>query len=162
MANYKNGKIYKLICDKTDKIYIGSTINELNIRLIGHKSGKDCSSKKLFELGDVKIELIKNYSCNSKKELEEEEKKYIRENECINKYIPNRTQEEWREDNKQKLKKYQQEYRKKEYETKKEEILKKQQEKVECECGSIVNRNHLARHKKSFKHIKLTECIIID
>jgi len=163
MNKYQEGKIYKIVCNITGEIYIGSTIKTLAQRKADHKSTTNsCVSKNIINRGDYEMILIKNYSCNSKKELEEEEKKYIRENECINKYIPNRTQEEWREDNKQKLKKYQQEYRKKEYETKKEEILKKQQEKVECECGSIVNRNHLARHKKSFKHIKLTECIIID
>ena len=160
---YQEGKIYKIVCNITGEVYIGSTIKTLAQRKADHKSTTNpCMSRNIINRGDYKMILIKNYPCNSKKKLEEEESKYIRENECINKYIPNRTQEEWREDNKEKLKKYQQEYRKKEYETKKEEILKKQQEKVECECGSIVNRNHLARHKKTMKHIKLTECIIID
>jgi len=43
-----------------------------------------------------------------------------------------------------------------------EKILDKQKEKVTCECGSIVTKKHLKKHKKTLKHLKLTECIIID
>jgi hypothetical protein len=38
MPNYKKGKIYALICDETNLIYIGSTAVELNVRLQGHES----------------------------------------------------------------------------------------------------------------------------
>jgi len=97
MPNYQNGKIYKLICDKTDKIYIGSTVQSLKQRLGLHKSKKTCTSKQLLELGEVKIELIENYSCNTKKELETKERYYIEKYKdiVVNKCIPTRTDKEY-------------------------------------------------------------------
>jgi predicted GIY-YIG superfamily endonuclease len=38
MPDYSNGKIYKLVSDKTAMIYIGSTTQDLNERLSGHKN----------------------------------------------------------------------------------------------------------------------------
>jgi len=37
----------------------------------------------------------------------------------------------------------------------KEKLSKQKKERVECECGSIVNRGELSRHRKSKKHINL-------
>ena len=42
-------------------------------------------------------------------------------------------------------------------EANRESIREKQKEKITCECGCIVNKNHLARHKKSNKHINFIE-----
>ena len=36
--NYDRGKIYKITCNVTGKIYVGSTIKPLKIRLSGHKA----------------------------------------------------------------------------------------------------------------------------
>ena len=76
MVNYKNGKIYKIKSDRTEYIYIGScSIEDLNKRLTYHKQKKNsCSSKEIIKLGgNIEIELIENYECNSKRELEERE-----------------------------------------------------------------------------------------
>jgi len=219
---YKDGKIYKIVCNTTGEIYYGSTISTLKERLSQHKpDNNSCISRNIIERGDYKIELIKDYPCNSRWELEEEERKYILENKCINITIPHRTKEEYYEDNKKKIKEYYEnnkerileknkewyeknkEYYKERYEDNKEEILKyrkeydkknkekileKQKEyyennkekikqrmktfyennkekvnkKILCDCGEMVNRNGLARHKKSLKHLRKTECIIID
>jgi len=173
---YQQGKIYKIVCNITNEIYIGSTIQTLEKRLGQHKN-QNYMSKQIIEQNNYEIELIKDYPCNNKRELEEEESKYIRENKCINIVIPNRTMKEWREDNKEKLKKQMKEYNEKykeknkeeinekaldHYHNNKEEINKKRLEKVKCECGALVARAGLTRHLKSLKHIKLTECIIID
>jgi len=90
MSNYQKGKIYKLVNDEMpDKIYYGSTTRDLNIRLSQHKSASNsCSSKILFEKGNVKIILVEEYPCYSKKQLEIKESFYIENNECINKVIP--------------------------------------------------------------------------
>lgn len=79
MPNYSQGKIYKLTNTTTGEVYIGSTTKTLNTRLNGHKSKRNtCSSKKLFESGgDVIIELLENYPCDSKKRLETRERHYI-------------------------------------------------------------------------------------
>ena len=189
---YKQAKIYKIVCNITGEIYYGSTIQTLQERLMGHKkTRKSCISRNIIDRGDYKIELIKDYPCNSKKELELEETKYIREINCINKNLPCRTPKEYYEDNKkeilEKLKNYYEdnkdkkdkkieyqieyyeknkekilEYHKEYYEENKKEINKKASEKIECECGAIVRKSDIARHKKTLKHIKLSECLIID
>ena len=41
MPNYQNGKIYKLVCDDPEKIYIGSTTQRLSARLSSHKKKKN-------------------------------------------------------------------------------------------------------------------------
>ena len=64
----------------------------------------------------------------------------------MNKCIPGRTKQEYREANK--------EY----YEQNKEHILEQQKEyakqKVVCECGSEVRKDNLRRHRKSIKHLE--------
>lgn len=199
---YQEGKIYKLVCNITNEIYYGSTINILNYRLTLHKQ-QNCMSKQIIDRGDYEMILIKNYPCNSKWELEEEEAKYIKNNTCINNNIPHRTPKEYREDNKEiikekqkqdkinnpekykeKSKKYRDKYKeeiskkqkqdrinnpekhknydKNKYEKNKKKILEKQAERILCDCGEMVRRNSIARHKKTMKHLKLTECLIID
>ena len=106
-------------------------------------------SRNIINRSDYKIELIKNYPCNSKKELEEEEAKYIRNNKCINRNIPHRTKHEWYEDNKEEINKH----KKEKYEINKKEFLKK----ITCECGAIVSKPHISKHRKTKKHIKLLE-----
>ena len=138
--NYNQGKIYKIVCNITNEIYIGSTIQDLNNRLASHKIRKSCMSKQIIERGDYEIILIKNYPCNSKYELEEEEAKYIRENECINKTIPHRTRKEWREENKEKIIEYKKEY----YEDNKEKINKKTNEYYKN------NKEKIVEQKKTF------------
>ena len=100
---YSNGKIYSLRSHQTDKIYIGSTIQPLYKRLYGHRT------KKLNELAnynDVYIELIEEYPCNNKMELERKEGEHIRANDCVNKLIAGRTNKQYRIDNKETKKQY--------------------------------------------------------
>ncbi len=150
MPDYSNAKIYKLVSDNTDMIYIGSTTIKLNKRLSEHKSqfknnNNFVYSKKLFQLGvNVSIELIKLFPCNCRKELEKEEGKYILEykNICVNKYIAGRT-----------IKEYMKKYNKKQWEDNKEKIKEKRKEKYKCECGSEFRKIDKARHNKTIKHI---------
>ena len=85
MSDYSKGKIYRLLCDDPNLVYYGSTVRELEKRLIGHTcKSNSCSSKILVEAGGIRIELVENYPCNSKAELELREKMYIRSNNCVN------------------------------------------------------------------------------
>ena len=60
MVNYQNGKVYKIINENNEIIYIGSTTEEkLCKRYAKHK----------LKAPNHKIILIENYSCNSKEEL---------------------------------------------------------------------------------------------
>ena len=64
---YKDGKIYKIVSDKTDMIYIGSTIQTLNNRFNHHKVHKNTNFKLIFEIDpNPKIVLLEEYSCKNK------------------------------------------------------------------------------------------------
>ena len=115
MPDYKKGQIYRLWSPHTDKFYIGSTCSPIAKRLYEHRNDynrflKGCQYKtsiELFKLGfdDVKIELIENYPCNSKTELERREGQLIREHKVnlVNFLIPTRTKKEHYDDNRDEL-----------------------------------------------------------
>ena len=71
MVNYQNAKIYKIINETNEIIYIGSTAEE--------KLCKRFNSHKL-KAPNHKIILIENYACNSKDELRKREQEVIEEN----------------------------------------------------------------------------------
>jgi hypothetical protein len=183
MSKYSQGKIYKLTSSHTDKVYIGSTTKSLNDRFSAHKchykrwlkSQMDkITSYDLLQYTDVKIELIKEFPCETRTELEKEEGKLILENNCVNRYVAGRTKKEYDDDNKDKYKIQRKEYRavnkdkikiqKKEYravnkdkikERKKEyyqENKEKFKAKCKCECGGKYTHVVKSRHLKSKKH----------
>ena len=73
MPNYQKGKIYKLVCNITNKTYIGSTTQILCKRLSSHvmnyKKRVKISSKEIIEGGDYSIILIEDYQCDRKEQL---------------------------------------------------------------------------------------------
>ena len=102
MNKYSQGKIYKIVDNTNDDIYIGSTIHILKDRLSKHKNRQSrCKSRLIIMNGDYDIVLIENYPCESKKELEMRERYWILNTECINIKIPGRTQKEYCIDNKE-------------------------------------------------------------
>ena len=86
MVDYKNGKIYKLICDNNDLVYIGSTSQKyLSSRLAQHNATKNrCCSKQLIEAGNMRIVLIENYPCESRDQLRMREEYHMSNMDCIN------------------------------------------------------------------------------
>jgi len=114
--NYKNAKIYKLT-GENGLYYYGSTTRRLNIRLNEHRCKSGCERSKL--LTNPTIELLENYPCNNKIELQERERWYIENNECVNRKVPNRTDKE-----------YQEKYRKRDTEKKKEKKHNKNEKSV--------------------------------
>ncbi len=88
MPDYKNGKIYKIISDCTDKVYIGSTIQKLSCRMTSHRKRNGLSSRILIEFGDAKIVLLEAYPCSNRGELTAREQHWINiyKDSCINKY----------------------------------------------------------------------------
>jgi hypothetical protein len=134
--DYKNGKIYKITDIAYTKMYIGSTCQPLSKRFTNHKKdyklwkngkrGKFTSFDLFDEFGieNCKIELIENYECNCKDELLKKEGEHIKNNDCVNKFIPCRTPKEYREANKDKLKEYNKEYQ----QANKDKILEYQKE----------------------------------
>jgi hypothetical protein len=97
MTDYSQGKIYKIVCNETGMIYIGSTVQTLKNRLHRHKSnykssldGKtdcQCASFAIIQFDNYYIELIEHYPCNSKTELEIREGYWQKQIECVNKII---------------------------------------------------------------------------
>ena len=122
MADYSNGKIYQICSLLTDKIYIGSTIRTLNNRFNEHKSDyklysegnfiKQSSSFKMLKYGDCFIELVEDYPCQSRTELE------LREGELqlqfidiiVNKRIAGQTKKEYYKANRDNIIKKKKEY----------------------------------------------------
>jgi hypothetical protein len=150
MPDYQNGKIYKIWSPQGNEIYIGSTVNSLAKRLGHHKSVRDCRSRYLFEnYDDVRIELIEEYPCDNKIQLNKKEGEHIRENTCLNRCIAGRTPKEckkvWRENNKE----YNNEY----YENNKERLS----QKFDCECGGKYIRANKSNHIKTKLHIDFTQ-----
>tara|TARA_R110001606_G_scaffold222143_1_gene369991 strand:- start:83 stop:619 length:537 start_codon:yes stop_codon:yes gene_type:complete len=170
------GFIYKL-SDNSDKVYYGSTIQPLNDRFSKHRYSDSCRSK-IMDKDTMKIECLEEFNHHLdfilKKLLKKRECYYIRNFECINKNIPDRTRKEWRKDNKETIKLKQKEYYEKNKETikllqkeylenHKEQINKykreyreknkeRTKEKFTCECGSIVRIDCKLRHNRSKKH----------
>jgi len=161
MVNYKNSKVYELICSQTGKKYIGSTTQKLCQRLAQHKTmTNNCSSKILI---NPKIYLLTYVPCDSKEELHAIERLYIENNECINKVIPNRTQKEYYESHKEQLIEYSKKWaqdnpekvktnKKKYYEDNQEQIKERRLQSIICECGARITKHHIVRHRRSNFH----------
>ena len=85
---YENAKIYKLVSNKTEDVYIGSCLITLARRLGTHKGDyNECSSKRMFEVPDaiitiVQIEALPN--CKSKAEMKARELYWMTVIPCIN------------------------------------------------------------------------------
>jgi glycosylphosphatidylinositol transamidase (GPIT) subunit GPI8 len=157
------GKVYKIVCKTNPKIvYIGSTIDKLSRRWRRHcHSSSVCViSKYIKEYGieNFNIVLIKEYNVCDKFHLLAYEQLYMNTIKNIN--VRNAFnilgKEKWKE------------YHKNYYENNKEKIIEKVKEyyennrekwkeKITCECGCIINKYILSRHKKSNKHIELME-----
>lgn len=110
MLDYTLGKIYKISSESKGLCYYGSTTKELDARLKSHrykysffKNGKTnyVSVNDILDCDDAKIELVEAFPCNNRKELDKKEGEYIKNNECVNLYIPGRNLKEYYQDNKE-------------------------------------------------------------
>ena len=96
MVNYSDGKIYKIISNQTNKIYVGGTAEKyLSKRLAAHRSNFKkwknnkyhyVSSFELIQYPDHKIILIEKYPCDSRDQLLAREQYWIDQNKdiCLN------------------------------------------------------------------------------
>ena len=113
---YNNGKIYTIRCKEDNNlIYVGSTVQPLYKRWHQHKlkynKENDKEYNKLLyikmrEIGidSFYIELYENLKCDNIEQLLKHEGEVIREIGTLNKKIEGRTQKEYRENNKDKIK----------------------------------------------------------
>lgn len=169
--------------------YYGSTTNMIK-RKYNHKCNykkwveagrpniKNCSSVFIFDNGDWRMDKIDEV-IGELWEAKKKEAEYIKNNDCVNVRIENRTHKEHYNDHRskilQKCKEYRilnkdkvlernknyrilnkdkiSEKRKENYNLNKDKILENKKEKITCECGTELRKNDLARHRKSKKHI---------
>ena len=140
---YQRSKIYKLVSDRINDIYYGSTIEPyLANRLSGHRQcfrrwmngkGTYISSYEIVKFDDCKIILVERFPCNTKDELRSREQYYIDNNECINKQkaytglSKKEYEKQYYENNKEKIVENKKEYR----ENNKEKIQQQQKEYYE-------------------------------
>ncbi len=138
-------------------IYIGST-NHFDRRKMNHKTNYNNTNRKeynykvyqyirenggwdnfeMLEIGVIEYE--------TEEELRIEEQKWIDDLGAeLNGHRAYLSKKKHKELNNIKRKKYYQKY--------KEKIKEKSKEKIKCECGIIVNRGDISKHRKSKNHI---------
>ena len=107
MVNYQQGKIYKIVCNMTGMVYVGSTCEQrLSQRLTKHVATYKqylkgnhtyCSSYDIIEKGNYEIILLETCPCSNSEELRMRERVYKENINCINIYNPCKTKEDARE-----------------------------------------------------------------
>ena len=159
---YQNGKIYKIVDNGYNKCYIGSTIEALSVRMAKHRSGYrnylnggDTRSFKVWDIFDefgmenCKIELVEEYPCENKIQLQKRECFHIQNINCVNKRVEGRTAQEYREVHKERIKEQQHEY----WVNNKEKLTEHKSERFVCDiCQGCYTRDHRSHHVKTLKH----------
>ena len=144
MPNYSKGKIYKILNNIDDEIYIGSAVEALSLRMAKHRSCatrysnlKVHSHMRNIGIDNCYIELVENYPCNDIYELRAREGHFIRESGTLNRLIAGRTFKQYYQDNKERFKQYQ--------EYNKEHIKHRTKQYYED------NKEHLLNYTKQYK-----------
>ena len=180
MPDYANTVIYKICCKNIDitDIYVGHTTN-IKKRIRHHKDSCNYSKDKHYHYkvydfirnnggwDNWEIIVLEEYPCNSFSDAIIKEREYYETLKAtLNMIYPQRTNEEYYNENKEYKKEYGNQYRnnnreknkeqkKQYYQNNREKINEKAKEKVICECGYEITKCNLKRHQKSAKHIKL-------
>jgi hypothetical protein len=144
MTYYSNGKIYKIIDNTNDNVYVGSTCKTLEQRLRKHiqcyekylnGSKNYTTSFEIIKNNDFDIQLIELFPCETKAELHKQEGYWIRQiDNRVNMVVAGRTKKEYRIENKDKI------YR-----------------RSICDCGTEIMVKHKARHERTIGHILYLE-----
>ena len=153
---YQNGKIYTIRSYQTDKFYIGSTCNMLSKRFNDHKKNYNkyksgnyyfTSSYDIIKFDDAYIELLENFSCNDRNELNKREGELIRlhKENIVNIRNSNNNEIQKKESKKISDKKY--------YDTNKIKLIESQKIYIENNKEKIneYKRNWLREKRKNLK-----------
>lgn len=157
MVNFGNSKIYKIVNDVDDEIYIGSTTMTLSKRMSCHRDKcKINGNRKIYShmnsvgINHFRVILLEKFPCESKDELLRKEDEYIQ----LHKPTLNSINAKF--DRKESLRKRRDQInagKRIYYQNNKDKILLKQAEKIQCVCGSSVSKVHKQRHEETLKHI---------
>jgi hypothetical protein len=188
MRDYSTGKIYAIRSPSTDKVYIGSTIEKLSSRMAKHRcdykgylNGKRnyITSFELLKLSDAYIELLEDYTCERKEQLDRREGEVMRETEnCVNARIAGRNKKQYCDEHKNDKREYDKIYRENNKQTiaAKKRIYRennkkaiaarikiwcknnkdKIKQKFDCPCGGRYTHQNKAKHLKTTKHFQYT------
>lgn len=158
-TNFANAKIYAIRSNQTEQIYIGSTCQPLYKRFHQHKK-LDCSSREILVFDDCYIELLEEFPCVNKMQLNRREGELIRLHNCINKRIAGRTLAEHYQDNKTEILEKAKLYyvdnkteKKQYYQEHKQEIKENRHQKYNCFCTGKYTNNGKSHHFKTTKHL---------
>lgn len=158
MVNYQQAKIYRIISNQTDKVYIGATCNPLSKRMADHRSayrycltsgGPRMTSFEILQYDDAIIVLVEDCPCENIEQLRRCERAHIENTpHCVNKQHPGRTIDEWREANKEELVIK----RKAHYEANKEAVIANAKVYYEANRDEITHsrRQHYEANKEDF------------
>ena len=158
-CKFDKAKIYKIVDNTNNNIYIGSTCKSLNTRLSEHKSDykrflkgiyNNVTSFDILKNNDYQIELLEDCNIKTKQELIAKERYYIENNNCLNKYIPGRSKKEYNDINREKIANCQKEYK----DTNKNKIDNYQREYKE------INKEKNANYQKEYRDINKEKLII--
>jgi len=159
MTDYTKAKIYKIIDNTTDNIYIGSTCEPTLARRLAkhvncyncHKNGKGnfVSSFEILKNGNYSIILIENVQCNNRDELRSRERFYIDSLPCVNKNIPGRGKNEYYSIYREKLNSQMKEY----YNNNKEKLnlQKKEYREINKEKINLQKKEYYKINKEKIK-----------
>ena len=98
----KVGKVYKIVCNITDEVYIGSTCSTMNTRMTAHRGDARrglkgaCMSSKIINRGDYNVNVIEEFPYENDIHTRWRERHYYDTIENINKVPPIRSPEEKR------------------------------------------------------------------
>jgi len=161
---------YKISCidDDIELCYVGSTSNwklrnKHHKTCCNNKNNKEYNCKKYHEIREnggwsnfkmVEIGFRENLTLREAQKIEEEyrveHRAKLNDRKCFTTEDERKQiHKEWRKNNPDKLKIH----NKEKWERHGEKYNARVLEKVECECGAVVARGCLSRHKKSKKHL---------
>ena len=180
--NYQNTIIYKIVCNDLNikDIYVGHT-TDFRRRKNGHKTRCSNENDKSFNFkvyqtirqnggwdNWIMIE-IEKYPCTDSNEATARERYWFEQLSAkLNSQTPNRTKQEYEQNNKEKTKEYIKQYYEenksrlnemnKQYREKNKDKLKEMtQRRLTCECGSVFRIGEKSNHLKTIKHKKFIE-----
>ena len=171
MVKYNQSIIYKLCCldPSIMDIYIGSTTNR-NRRKQQHKN--NCNNENIKDYNFYVYQFIRDtggwinwdfveieqFNATDKSDLHKRERHWIEElKSTLNKRLPTRTVEQYREANKDKIKELKKEYREQNKDKIKEyykQYIEQHKEMINCPCGGKYDKSNKFKQTKHYNTIK--------
>ena len=144
------GRVYKIIHNQSNIIYVGSTTQLLRQRWAEHKYRASKEKNSIYEyfekygIDNFKIILIKEYDITDKNHLKVYETLWINKLKSINVLMPFQPLD----------KEARRQSAKKSRINNNEKIKERKKEKYKCiKCNIELNKDHKARHERSKKHL---------